>query len=98
MSNEKYIDKETLIIWLENMKASDYIIKSIKDDNKWPPANVRENIETEFDMYLSHCVCKNCGTQFRFNRCDNIIYTNFSNTDYCPKCGAKIKNKFIFKR
>ena len=94
----KFINVETLIIWLENMKVSDYIIKALKDDNKWPPANVRENIETEFDMYLNHCICKNCMTQFRFDRSDINTYTNLYNTDYCPKCGAKIKNTFIFKR
>jgi hypothetical protein len=36
MSKTKYIEREPLLAWLENMGASEYIIKTIADENKFP--------------------------------------------------------------
>lgn len=94
----RYIGKETLLIWLENMCVSEYIRKCIDDDKKFKPANVRENISSSWILGLNHCQCNNCKTKFRFDRSNTEFYSNFINFDHCPKCGSKMTNSYIFKR
>lgn len=40
MKEIKYIEKESLLAWLENMCVSENIIKSIADENRFPTMSV----------------------------------------------------------
>lgn len=96
--SKRYIEKESLLVWLENMLVDEYIIKAIDNNIKFPPANVEEKIQGEWIMRLNDCECSNCKTRFRFNKADIDTYSNFYNFDRCPKCGAIMTNSYCFKR
>ena len=43
----RYIEKEPLCAWLENIGVSEYIIKSIENEDKFPTADVAPKSEVE---------------------------------------------------
>jgi hypothetical protein len=84
--NNKYINVETLIIWLENLCVSKYIIEALKNNKKWPPADVEEKqygIWTH--AYSLKYQCSNC-KQLTEQRNIDILYHR------CPHCGAHMTN------
>lgn len=86
MNDKKYIERELLIIWLENLKASEYIINSIKNNEKWPPADVEEKQYAVWNhVYNLQYKCSKC-KQLTEQRNIDILYKR------CPHCGAYMTN------
>ena len=92
--SKKYIDRDTLVIYLKSVSVPDYVIRSI--ENNLPVIDIEEKAEAKWDIGLSHCQCSNCKTKFRFDSSDIETYSCFKNFHYCPKCNAKMTNPYIF--
>ena len=48
MKEIKYIEKEPFLAWLENMCVSEYIIKSIEDENRFPTVSILKIDKDDF--------------------------------------------------
>ena len=84
---KEYIERETLLAWLENLNASRYLINSIEDKNRFPAENVKpiEIAYWDWQWDGTH-FCSNCGHDALFYE----LYENYFEekySKYCPYCG-----------
>ena len=81
---EDYIKRETVIAFLENIAASQYLIQCFQDKERFPAENVKleQHGEWKNSEILSMMCCSECGVG------DLDIHRN--KFDYCPYCGAKM--------
>ena len=80
---KEYIERDTLLAWLENLNASRYLINSIEDKNRFPVADVKP-IETAYWDWQHDGThfCSECGTDALFNY-EGEEFCSL----YCPHCG-----------
>lgn len=90
MDTKRYIDKETLLIWLENMCVSEYIRKCINDNNKFQPANVRESVHAIWEYHEDNYFCSKCHVGNESSYTGEPIDSRYFH--YCPNCGAIMDN------
>lgn len=96
----EYIERETVVAFLENMAASRYLIQCFENKEKFPAVNVVEIkhgnwIEDDWVEYDGHSecihhskaafVCSNCRHAFK----KELLWIR----NYCPNCGAKMNGK-----
>lgn len=85
--SKEYIERKAVVVFLENMAASRYLIQCFEDKEKFPAANVVPVVHGKWmligaddnDMPIYRCSV--CGTK-RFGR-----------DYYCGHCGTKMGNK-----
>ena len=93
----EYIERETVVAFLENMAASRYLIQCFENKEKFPAADVVEIkhgnwIEDDWVEYDGHSecihhskaafVCSNCRHAFK----KELLWIR----NYCPNCGTKM--------
>ena len=85
---KEYIERETLIAWLENMHGTRNIVNAIQNKKRFPAADVVEVKHGEWitptkikGMNIAVPHCSLCGNV----PCDKALY--------CPYCGAKMDGK-----
>lgn len=90
---KEYIERETVVAFLENMAASRFLIQSFQSKEKFPAADVAPIVHAHWeeywdDNYLSWChKCSNCGN-FPLTKEETAHDEVLSN--YCPHCGARM--------
>lgn len=85
----EYIERETLIAWLENMHVSKNIINAIQNKKRFPSANVVEVVRCKDCKYY-----KKSFAGEHSNYCDCHTVTSFDKffckpNDFCS-CGERV--------
>lgn len=88
--NKEYIERESVIAFLENMAASKYLIQCFESKERFPAADVKP---VQYGMWkvlerTEHGLkarCSNCGYEMTFGRNDI--------GKYCSNCGAKMNKE-----
>ena len=81
---KEYIERESVVAFLENMAASRYLIQCFEDNEKFPAADV---VEVKHGEWIKPTPC----SQEYCNQCGltpKMVFGILPN--YCPHCGAKM--------
>lgn len=91
----EYIERKTLIAWLENMHGTKNIINAIQNKKRFPSADV---VEVKYGEWLPGHYEGGIFDGLNFDKCSECQYERLiddvkfkTHFKYCPNCGAKMK-------
>lgn len=84
---KEYIERETVVTFLENMAASRYLIQCFENKEKFPAADVEPVQHGEWVYDRTYYEADECHCSL----CNQLMTTARGiRMKYCPNCGAKI--------
>ena len=86
----EYIERETVVAFLENMAASRYLIQCFENKEKFPAKDVVEIRHGEWIELVRDLGKGRTITKYQCSLCG--VYLAIE-ANYCPHCGAKMDGK-----
>jgi hypothetical protein len=81
--SKEYIEREAVVVFLENMAASQYLIQCFEDKGHFPAADVEP---VRHGKWIEDLYAEKCGDAY----CSECNHFDWSNLKYCSNCGAKM--------
>lgn len=88
----EYIERETVVAFLENMAASRYLIQCFENQEKFPAADVVEVRHGEWIELVRDLGKGRTITKYQCSLCGVYLVME---ANYCPHCGAKMDGKAV---
>ena len=83
--NKEYIERDAVVVFLENMAASRYLIQCFESKEQFPAADVAPVRHGEWILYKDGSgTCNQCGITA------NNIWDYDGWQNYCGHCGARM--------
>lgn len=74
---KEYIEREAVVVFLENIAASRYLIQCFENKEKFPAADV---VPVRHGEWLKH--------NNYYKECSLCGFLEYNSSNYCPNCGA----------